>query len=71
MDRRRWTAERRHTSQVPWEARLAALKSYQAEHGDCNVPRDWVGLDEGLPSLSLPILVYLENPYRKTNDGDE
>ena len=29
------------------------------------------GLDEGLPSLCLPILVYIENPYRSTYCSDE
>jgi hypothetical protein len=24
-----------------WEAQLARLATYKAEHGDCNVPRDW------------------------------
>ena len=24
-----------------WEAQLAKLKHYKAEHGDCNVPQDW------------------------------
>ena len=27
--------------------------------------------DEGLPSLCLPILVYTDNPYIKTNGSDE
>jgi hypothetical protein len=25
-----------------WEAQLAKLKDYKAEHGDCNVPKGWV-----------------------------
>ena len=24
-----------------WEAQLARLAAYKAEHGDCNVPKDW------------------------------
>ena len=30
-----------------------------------------VGLDEGCLSLSLNILIYLENTYRDNKDGDE
>ena len=32
---------------------------------------DAAGLDEGLPSLCRPILVCMENPYKKTNGRDE
>ena len=29
------------------------------------------GLDEGFLALALPIIVCMDNPYRKTNDSDE
>ena len=65
VDRRRWTVERRHTSHVPWEARLATLKSYQEEHGDCNVPRDWVG------DPKLALWVSNQRQYKKRLDRGE
>ena len=31
---------------MAWEAQLARLSAYKAEHGDCNVPQGWA---EDLP----------------------
>jgi hypothetical protein len=31
-----------HPKEVVWEAQLARLVAYKAEHGDCNVPQRWV-----------------------------
>ena len=28
-------------NEAAWEAQLARLAAFKAEHGDCNVPQDW------------------------------
>jgi hypothetical protein len=40
--------------------RHTGIKPHKCEHPGCTFT---AGLDEGVPALSLPNLVYMENPY--------